>query len=55
MNPIAVIAFLIGINGGAPATPERKPAKEEQRVEREQPKPGKGDGGAKRRGGWDYN
>lgn len=55
MNPIVVIAFLMGINGDARGIPERRPTKEEQRTERERPKPGKDDGEDKRRGGWDYN
>jgi hypothetical protein len=53
MNPIAFIAFLMGINT---TTPPTKPAPTELEQQQAKPKPGtdKESGGAKR-GGWDRN
>jgi len=53
MNPIAFMAFLVGINSTPPAPPPTV-AEQKQKVEKPQPKPGKG-GGAQKRGGWDHN
>ncbi|MBL8009793.1 MAG: hypothetical protein JNJ64_04220 [Flavobacteriales bacterium] len=55
MNPIAIIAFLVGINGNPPAEPAASTKKEETRIERTEPATGKDVGGRKRRGGWDHN
>lgn len=53
MNPIAVIAFLVGINGTAPSAPPVV-TKQEPKSEKPAPKPSKGNGSAKvRGGGWD--
>ena len=55
MNPIAIIAFLASINGSTPAVPTG-PVKQEQKVERPNPKPAKDAGTPKcGRGGWDGN
>lgn len=52
MNPIAFIAFLVGIN----TTPPSQPKNQEQKkgTEQPQPKPA-GEVGAPKRGGWDRN
>lgn len=55
MNPIAIIAFLVGINGNTPAEPAESTKKEETRIERTKPAAGKDVGDRKRRGGWDHN
>ncbi len=53
MTPIAVIAFLVGINGTAPSAPPVV-TKQEPKSEKPAPKPSKGNGSAKvRGGGWD--
>lgn len=53
MNPIAFIAFLMGINT---TTPPAKPAASEQEQHQEKPTQGKDKGnGHPKRGGWDRN
>ncbi len=53
MNPLAFIAFLVGIQGTpAQQAPTQQP--EQPTVQKPTPKPGK-EVGAPKRGGWDRN
>lgn len=60
MNPITVLAFLLGINGPAPTAPAkqqlgRTPAVKESNVPVDQPGVTKGGMDDEGRGGWDRN
>ncbi len=60
MNPITVLAFLLGINGPAPTAPTKPqeaqtPALEETKVPMGRPGVEKGGLSGEGRGGWDRN
>ncbi len=53
MNPIAILAFLMGINSTPPPPPAD--VQEKQRTEQGPSEPKPQGGQKKARGGWDYN